>query len=144
MEKVYAAGAIIFRKEKAGTLYLLVFSGRNGIWGFPKGHIEPGEDEKTAAVREIFEETGIREFRWVEDFRKEDVYVIPRGSGEMIEKHSIYYLAETKAPEVRVDGEEITGYRWTTREEAWGLLSFDDMRTILTEADGFISFSKPR
>ncbi|SBW12946.1 NUDIX hydrolase [uncultured Alphaproteobacteria bacterium] len=31
-----------------------------GRWGFPGGKIEPGEPIETAAVRELFEETGIR------------------------------------------------------------------------------------
>ncbi len=30
------------------------------FWGLPRGHIEEGEDEIEAAIREIFEETGIK------------------------------------------------------------------------------------
>ena len=29
-------------------------------WGFPGGHVEPGEDPETAAHRELAEETGVR------------------------------------------------------------------------------------
>lgn len=35
--------------------------GRDGVpivWGFPGGHIEPGESPEEAAVREVYEETG--------------------------------------------------------------------------------------
>lgn len=28
-------------------------------WGFPKGHVEPGEHHEAAAVRETLEETGV-------------------------------------------------------------------------------------
>ncbi len=31
-----------------------------GAWSLPKGHLDPGEDALTAAVREVFEETGLR------------------------------------------------------------------------------------
>ena len=31
-----------------------------GAWSIPKGLIEPGEDEPTAALREFAEETGVR------------------------------------------------------------------------------------
>ncbi|MFZ7104311.1 MAG: NUDIX domain-containing protein [Peptococcaceae bacterium] len=31
-----------------------------GLWGIPSGHVEPGETITEAAVREVFEETGLR------------------------------------------------------------------------------------
>ncbi|MGV6850187.1 MAG: NUDIX domain-containing protein, partial [Marinibacterium sp.] len=30
-----------------------------GLWGFPGGHVEPGETGLAAAVRELAEETGV-------------------------------------------------------------------------------------
>jgi 8-oxo-dGTP pyrophosphatase MutT (NUDIX family) len=65
MDKEFSAGTLIFRKEKEQALFLLIYSNRNKIWGFPKGHIEPGEDEKDAVLREIKEETGISDLRFI-------------------------------------------------------------------------------
>lgn len=31
-----------------------------GLWGYPGGHVEPGETETAAALRELLEETGLR------------------------------------------------------------------------------------
>jgi len=39
--------------------YLLVLGKKSGKWGFPKGHMEIGENEEMTAQREFFEETGI-------------------------------------------------------------------------------------
>ena len=63
MKKEFSAGAVIFREEKGRILFLLIYSARNRVWGFPKGHVEAGESEKDAAKREIKEETGLRYLR---------------------------------------------------------------------------------
>ncbi|MHB9154867.1 MAG: bis(5'-nucleosyl)-tetraphosphatase [Endomicrobiales bacterium] len=142
VRKEYAAGAVVFREEGGAVRFLLVYSRRNGIWGFPKGHIEPGEDEKSAAAREIAEEAGITELRWGDGFRGEDVYQAKstrQGSrGETIEKHSVYFLAGTPGPEVRVDNDEISAFRWTSLEEALALLPFEGIKDILREAAGVL------
>jgi 8-oxo-dGTP pyrophosphatase MutT (NUDIX family) len=52
-EFIEAAGGIVKRKNS----YL--FIKRNGVWDLPKGKIDPGENSKTAAMREIHEECGI-------------------------------------------------------------------------------------
>ena len=141
MDKEFSAGAIIFRKEKEQALFLLIYSGRNRIWGFSKGHIEPGEAEKDAALREIKEETGIAELRFVDGFREEDVYqaVSNRGSyrGNAIEKHSVYFLCETSSMDIIVDAAEITNYKWLGIVEAEKLLAFDSLRRILRKAEVF-------
>jgi 8-oxo-dGTP pyrophosphatase MutT (NUDIX family) len=33
-------------------------------WGLPGGKVDPGETEKTAATRELYEETGVFVFPW--------------------------------------------------------------------------------
>lgn len=52
-DRIEAAGGIVKRKKK----YL--FIKRNDMWDLPKGKIEPGEQPKIAAQREIEEECGI-------------------------------------------------------------------------------------
>jgi len=42
----------------AGDKILMVLQ-ENGVFAFPKGHVEPGETEIETAKREILEETGI-------------------------------------------------------------------------------------
>ncbi len=46
-----------------GDRVLLAQRGKSpdrGLWGFPGGHVEPGETALEAARRELFEETGVR------------------------------------------------------------------------------------
>lgn len=52
--------AIALRGENGATEILLVTSRDTGRWIVPKGWIEPGEDGAAAALREAWEEAGIR------------------------------------------------------------------------------------
>ena len=46
----YSAGAVVFTIVDDNIKYVIIKS-RQGYFGFPKGHIERGEDEKTAKAR---------------------------------------------------------------------------------------------
>ncbi|MBU4311991.1 MAG: NUDIX domain-containing protein [Candidatus Omnitrophica bacterium] len=147
MNKEFSAGTVIFRKEKEKILYLVIYSKRNQIWGFPKGHIEPGESEKQTALRETEEETGLKDLNIINGFRIEDIYEATsnRGpsKGQTIEKHSIYFLCETNEKDIRVNSDEISEYRWLETEKAVPLLSFDSLRQILRKAESLISSEQP-
>lgn len=139
MNKEYAAGAVVCRIPPGGApLFLLIYSGRNKIWGFPKGHIEPGESEHDAARREIAEETGLGAVRFIEGFRAEDIYEAksPYGpnKGAIIEKHSIYFLALTDETRVTVDNDEIIDHRWVDEASAGALLAFAGIKKVLAAA----------
>lgn len=57
IDEIYPGVAvIIFDGEKK---VLLQKRSDVGLWGIPSGHIEPGETVANAAIREVFEETGL-------------------------------------------------------------------------------------
>ncbi len=56
MLKTKSAGGIVLNKDGL----VLVVNQKGTSWSLPKGHIDPGEDELAAAVREINEESGIK------------------------------------------------------------------------------------
>lgn len=54
------AGGVVVRRGAEGAEFLVVQSSRRpGEWVLPKGHVEPGEAPREAAVREVLEETGL-------------------------------------------------------------------------------------
>ena len=137
-----SAGAVIFRRSEGKLLFLVIYSARNKVWGFPKGHIEEGETEKGAALREIKEETGLENLCFFYFFREEDVYKVKcnRGyfKGSIVEKHSVYFLCEANEESVIVDQEEISDYKWLELEEANELLDFDSLKVLLQKAERFV------
>jgi 8-oxo-dGTP pyrophosphatase MutT (NUDIX family) len=138
MDEEFSAGAIIFRRKGKKILFLLIYSKRNDIWGFPKGHIEGNEKEKDAALREIQEEVGLTELRFINDFKEEEIYPAIGTRGEFrdreIIKHSIYFLCETDEKKVIVDGTEISKFRWLSFSKAKDLLSFESQKMLLERA----------
>ena len=53
---IEAGGGLVFNREG----HFLIIR-RNGIWDLPKGKLERGEDFETAALREVEEETGLKD-----------------------------------------------------------------------------------
>jgi bis(5'-nucleosidyl)-tetraphosphatase len=142
MNKEFSAGAVIFKKEKDDVLFLVVYSKRNNIWGFPKGHIENAETEKEAAAREIKEEAGLEDLHFIDGFREEIVYdtISKRDpfKGQGIEKHAIYFLCETRNQDIIVDGREISDYRFLPLNEAEQMVKFRNLNVILRRAHDFL------
>jgi bis(5'-nucleosidyl)-tetraphosphatase len=139
----FSAGAVIFRRKNGSNReFLIIYSKRNSMWGFPKGHIEQEEKERDAALREIREETGLTKLRFIDRFREKDVYpaISTRGifNGREIIKHSTYFLCETDEEKVTADGMEITEFRWLPFYEAQKLLSFESQKAILEKAHTFL------
>ena len=99
------------------------------IW---PGHVDPGEDDLTTALRETQEEAGLeaKHLRVVEDFAKELRYEV-RGKP----KEVLYWLAELRDPEATVTlSEEHQDYRWAPLEEACSLAQYKDLQDTLKAA----------
>ena len=56
-----SCGTATLRKADDGELEVLLIQARadRDLWGFPKGHVEDGEDDLITASRETTEETGV-------------------------------------------------------------------------------------
>ncbi len=135
-----SAGTIVFRKEAGKIMYLLLHyenkETKRKHWDFPKGHIEKGETLKQTALRELEEETGIKDAELVEGFKEAVSYFFKR-QDKLISKKVVFFLAETKQPDVIISFEHI-GYKWLPYEEALGQTTFKNAKQVLEKADKFI------
>ncbi len=57
-----AGGVVVSKRGK-----VLLVNQRGNSWSLPKGHIEEGEDPRSAAIREIEEETGIIRLNFIKE-----------------------------------------------------------------------------
>src|SRR5947209_1070993 len=115
-----AASVAGFRRNRNGIYLLILRAYKN--WDFPKGLVDPGEDQLAAAKRELKEETGLAgvDFPFGEEYRETLPY-----SGNKIAR---YYLGETDEVEIELPISKELGrpehheYRWVTFGEAEELL----------------------
>ena len=138
MNYEYSCGAVVFTRIEGVPHYLLVRAKDQpqGCHGFPKGHMEPGETERETALREIFEETGIR-VRLIDGFRAVTEYPLPTPPDTR--KRVVFFLAEYEHQQVRIQESELAGFVLAPFDEALTLTEFADSKQILTEAHAFLT-----
>jgi bis(5'-nucleosidyl)-tetraphosphatase len=145
-----SAGAIVFRRDydpptalhvppsrpKKVKIYYLLLHYQMGHWDFPKGIIEKGETIEETARREIKEETGIEDIRFMEGF-KEWIKYFFKLKGETIFKIATFLLAETKQKKVEISFEH-EGFKWLPFEEALKQITHKNSKEILKKANNFL------
>lgn len=130
-----SAGVIVYRNGAAGREYLLLRSASGGHWSFPKGRVEPNEDDLTTALRELREETGLS-VEIQPDFRAVLSYNFSRGNASF-SKEVVYFLGRATSFEVKLSGEHLD-YLWASYPRARQRLSFENTQEVLEQADRFL------
>ena len=115
---VKAAGGLVLRDERL----LLVHRARYDDWSFPKGKLERGESWEDAALREVWEETGLR--CELGAFVGTSRYDVEAGTKE------VRWWLMSSADEPHASN-EVDAVRWVTLEEAREALSYDRERVLL-------------
>ena len=131
-----SCGAVLWRTNNGKREYLLILNKKGnayGHWGFPKGHTEENETEKETALREIFEETGLKVTAFADNFRVVSRY----NPAPDIEKDAVYFLAEVKESNIVLQQSEVADYKWLCYDDAKNLINFD--LVILEKAESFLS-----
>ncbi len=132
MEHEKSCGAVIFRIGNSMKYLLLHYEA--GHWDFVKGHVEKQESEEETVRREILEETGLKNNRFVSDFRERISYFYRRRGGT-VSKEVVFYLVEALGEEpVKISGEHI-GYEWLPYREAFERLTYKNAKDMLRKAE---------
>ena len=132
-----SAGAVVYRLAGESWLFLLLQNA--GKWDFPKGGVEKGESEIQTVVREVEEETGLKDLALVPGFRKVIEYFYRR-NGKNIHKQVVYLLGITGEDKVKISFEH-QGFGWFPYQEALDKASYENSKVTLAEAEKFIRAS---
>lgn len=128
----YSAGGVVTEEGRFLAVQVRNLKGE-AVWTFPKGHLDPGETPRQAALREVLEETGYRcEVLGPLTLVR---YMFRRGPRLVRKRVRWYWMRPIERPGTP-DAEEILKVRWMPPEEAGRRLVYPgDLRllAVMTE-----------
>jgi len=133
-------GIILLHKKKDGSLDVLIVKWA-GYWGFPKWHIEAGETPLITALRELHEETWIKDVTIDESKIFKDQYMFINKK-RTINKHVWYFIAYTPNKKVVLDKRELSEYRRCSLSDASDLLTFPSAIAIIESVIAYLGYGK--
>ncbi|MBR6521246.1 MAG: DUF4298 domain-containing protein [Oscillospiraceae bacterium] len=130
-----SCGAVVFTRVDGEIKYVIIRS-NEGWYGFPKGHIEAGESESEAALREILEETGLK-VQLLPNFKTFDEHSLPKKPD--VVKRVVYFVAEYSGQDIIRQDEELCEASLMSYDEAMSVFQFESSRRILNEVNNFLT-----
>jgi len=126
-DQIEAGGVVLVRQGPDGPEVAVVHRPHRSDWSLPKGKLAAGERHDVAAVRETFEETGVR-------------CVLGPSLGQRrylvdgLPKRVRYWRATVLESVPRDADAEVDEVRWLRRKAAKALLTYSDDRQLVDDA----------
>jgi diadenosine hexaphosphate hydrolase (ATP-forming) len=129
VRKEVSAGGLVYR---AGKVLLVKVKNLKGevVWTFPKGHLEKGETDKDAAIREVLEETG---WQCKPKGRRlmEAKYFFTRKNGELVDKRVRWFEMEALAKTGVPDADEVLATKWALASSVERILKYPSDKQLI-------------
>ena len=130
-----SAGGIIFKKEDDDIFILVTQHSQHHGWGFPKGLIDPGEDKKTTALREVAEEGGVKA-KIIQALPPTEYFY--QFEGTKIKKKVTYFLMEYLSGDIGDHDWEMEDAQWVPVKKVAEKLSFRSDQSVFQKAEKLI------
>ena len=127
----YCAGGLVFLQDK-----LVILKRFNGAWLFPKGHVDPGETEEIAALREVHEECGLTA-RIIQKLGVTSYTFTEQGMEH--NKTVVWFLMEALSAEIRLEAGIFEDFKLLSESQINELTFPDDQSLAL---DSFLLYKK--
>lgn len=125
------SGGIVFRRNpKTRDLEILLMQDAKNRWTIPKGHVEPNEDPKATAEREIIEETGLKEMR-VYDWLGKVSFRYRRGHTLVLMTMHIYMVQGLGNTDELNPEDWLNDIKWLPANEAIEKIAYEDISKLI-------------
>jgi mutator protein MutT len=106
----------LLRNEKGEVL--MQQRGDSGLWGFPGGCIELGESFEEALRREVFEETGLRDFEIIKQLGAYNWLELTYPNGDVAQPMDVWFICDLHEPvDLAHRDTETLDLRWVNLEK---------------------------
>ncbi|MDP2812482.1 MAG: transcription antitermination factor NusB [bacterium] len=130
--KEVSVGGMIYRQTDEGYYFVLILDAYDK-WTFPKGGVKDSENEEQAAVRELFEETGLKKLTVI-DYLGETEVKVHKPNEQPYRKMIKYFLIEAKDKDIVVPQvSELKDVKWFSKKSALDTLGYDNAKDIFNK-----------
>ena len=125
------AGGVVWRRnDKTNEIEILFIQDAKNRWTIPKGHIEPGENARQTAEREIMEETGLKEVKVMNWLGKIN-FRYRRFNGLILMTTHIYLVQALGDTDDITKEDIMNGIKWMSSSKALDVIEYEDIGKII-------------
>ena len=142
VEETSAGGLVLDLKGPIPSAALIARHDKNGrlIWLLPKGHVEPGETNEEAAIREVAEETGITASILAPLGIIDFWFMNP---DKRIHKTVHHYLLRADSGELSDADREVEVVAWVPLTEVHSRLRYPAERNLMSKVEALLGDTCP-
>ncbi|MCA9346997.1 NUDIX domain-containing protein [Candidatus Saccharibacteria bacterium] len=125
------AGGIIYRRAKnSKEIEILLVQDARDRWTIPKGHVEEGETTQETALREIGEETGLKDIKIMGWIGKTNFRYRRENSLVLMVTH-VYLAKSLNYNEVPQREDWMNGIKWFPASEAIDAVAYEQLNKLM-------------